>query len=371
MSKIYKNSGVRYWKDYFNDLNPFDEIHLDDMLDRFKKTLKSFEFDKPNYTPGNLFKEYQGNFFIPILKREHLKVSGLRRLHEKFNHPSCVVNDEMDPRGISYTGQKRIAFPGYGNSPYRRDDFYDKPPLKGNCHQNFKDGMIRPGLNISNWHEIMKNVENKKLTENFIYLEIPHEIITEHMQLNHNNLNLKIPKQFVEEVESKDPNWDDTERTNRIIRKYDEKYSGWNFDFPIFGYTSIKKFGLLMPTFYFWGRIFRNGTHRVYNASLSKSDFPTFVNIPSLETERIIEEEKMKIIDGDKEFVIATGQSMTKMNGNYSRLLCQVNRTEKNVKYYLSSKFCGDRDNTVDPNSNRKLIHFNDVEKVYIGESKF
>jgi len=101
----FKNSGVRYWKDFFNDLKPFDKINLDELLTRHHNTLLSFD----NFNPDNDW------FFIPIKKQSDLEEnSELLRLHKKFNSPNAVIEKSKN---------KRIAFSAYGKSPYLRSHY--------------------------------------------------------------------------------------------------------------------------------------------------------------------------------------------------------------------------------------------------------
>ena len=340
MSKIYKNNGVKYWKDCFNDLNSFDEIHLDDMLTRFKNTLCTFDN----------FKEDNDWFFIPIQRNLDLEILGLNRLHEKFNSKSCVIDENRNP--------KRIAFSAYGQSPYKRD-YYRKGSTDGktNAHQNWKDGMIRPGLNMAanNWKSVMVNIEKGILLDKFIYIEIPYDIILDYMVINHNGHEMKIPKQFVEEVEDTKNGWKNDDSVNELIDLYDKKYPDWNYDFPTFGYTSFVKYGLLMPTFYFGNKVFKNGTHRLYNACLSKSDIPLFINIPSQNPHPKFK----RFIVGENEFIVYSARLFRKIDNEYSRLLIYINLNDRSLKFYLTTFDVYKVENG--------LIE----DKEYIGECKF
>tara|TARA_R100000908_G_scaffold54484_1_gene29766 strand:+ start:15410 stop:16429 length:1020 start_codon:yes stop_codon:yes gene_type:complete len=310
----FKNSGVRYWKDFFNDLKPFDKINLDELLTRHHNTLLSFD----NFNPDNDW------FFIPIKKQSDLEEnSELLRLHKKFNSPNAVIEKSKN---------KRIAFSAYGKSPYLRSH-YSKGGEGGiiNSHQNWKDGMIRPGLNISNWDNITKRLMKGNITNEFIYLEIPYKIILDFLEVNHTNHPMKIPKQFVTEIEKTKNGWKDDDSVNKLIDEYDKKYPNWNFDFPVFGYTSFIKYGTLFPTFYFGHKIFKNGTHRMYNTCLSKSDVPIFINVP---TKNLNKFDKL-IIDKNK-FMIFTAKLFSKFQDEYSRLFISIDCNERIVEYYLS-----------------------------------
>jgi len=320
MSKIYKNNGVKYWKDCFNDLKSMDIVSLDDVLTRFKNTILTFE---------NYDLEKSGCFFIPIKQESDLdELPELRRLHEKFNSK----NVEFPIEGGK--NSKRICFRAYGDSPYRRSYYGRGTPTK-NSHQDWKDGMIRPGLNLAaeNWKSVTKDIENKEISKEFVYIEIPHDLILEYMEVNHNGHEMKIPRQFVNEVESNKNGWDNDDEVNRLINLYDDEYPDWNYDFPIFGYTTFIKYGMLMPVFYFGTKIFKNGTHRIYNACLAKSDIPVFLNMPP---ENISSKFKNFIIN-ENEFVVYSARIFKKIDDEYSRLIINVNLNDRSLKYYLST----------------------------------
>ena len=318
VNKIYKNSGVKYWKECFNDLKSMDAISLDGLLTRFKNTILTF----PKY---NL--EKSGSFFIPIQKESDLEEEPeLKKLHEKFNSKNVEFP-------IGSKNPKRICFRAYGNSPYRRS-YYGKGTLTKNSHQDWKDGMIRPGLNLAanNWKSIASDIRYGKVTKKFIYIEIPYDLILEYMDINHNGHEMKIPKQFVNEVESTNDSWDNDDEVNKLIDLYDDKYPDWNYDFPIFGYTTFIKYGMLMPVFYFGNKIFKNGTHRIYNACLAKSDIPIFLNIPS----KTPDSKFKKFIINDDEFIVYSAKIFKKIGGEYSRLVINVNLNDRSLKYYLA-----------------------------------
>jgi hypothetical protein len=142
---------------------------------------------------------------------------------------------------------------------------------------------------------------------------------------------------------------------NELIDLYDKKYPDWNYDFPTFGYTSFVKYGLLMPTFYFGNKVFKNGTHRLYNACLSKSDIPLFINMPSQNPDPKF---KRFVVD-ENEFIVYSVRLFRKINNEYSRLLMYINLNDRSLKFYLT---------TIDVYKVKNgLIE----DKKYIGECKF
>ena len=89
----------------------------------------------------------------------------------------------------------------------------------------------------------------------------------------------------------------DIESIDKLIDEYDKKYLNWNHDFPIFGFMSILKNGLLFPNIAFSGggkkngvgfnKILSDGTHRLFMTAMSGSDYPMFVQVPKNQTKFI------------------------------------------------------------------------------------
>jgi hypothetical protein len=339
MNKIYKNSGVRYWKDSFIDLKPFDEMNLGEVLTRYKNILEGFK----EYQPDN------GAFFVPIKRTSDLNIPEVKRIHEKFNSKTCIVDDNKKAKKILFS---------YGKSPYKRD-FYGKGSPDGtiNSHQQWKDGYVRPGIEcINDFVPHIESMANGRTNNRFVYLEIPHSILRNYMILNHNEYNMDIAKKFVEELEV-DNKWENSDYVNELIDVYDEKYPDWNYDFPVYGYCSVRQIGFLNPGFYFGHKIFHNGTHRVFMCGLSKSDFPLILQVPLSQRD---EPNKFdKCIIGESEWVVFTPPFFEKIGKKFSRLLIKINLEDRNLIFYLTDEFWW----------NNK--HFHDVNKKCIGESKF
>ena len=49
MSKIYKNSGVRYWFDTFEHLKPFEVVPYQDVVDLYLKNQDLLQYEKNRY----------------------------------------------------------------------------------------------------------------------------------------------------------------------------------------------------------------------------------------------------------------------------------------------------------------------------------
>jgi hypothetical protein len=131
--------------------------------------------------------------------------------------------------------------------------------------------------------------------DNFIYLTIPGELINKFMNSVHDNEDLTLAKQFIDEVEKKDPNWE-TEYYLELQSEYDKRYNEhseytdyfethkvlkWRQDISFEQYQSIKQNGLIYPICYNNSEeIFDRGTHRAVFLAKSKSDVPVFIQFP-------------------------------------------------------------------------------------------
>ena len=51
----HKTTGVNFWKPFFNDLNPFDTLDIEDVLKRYKDTICSFDQCKKQEEAGHYF----------------------------------------------------------------------------------------------------------------------------------------------------------------------------------------------------------------------------------------------------------------------------------------------------------------------------
>ena len=49
MSKIYKNSGVRYWFNTFEHLKPFEVVPYQDVVDLYLKNQDLLQYEKNRY----------------------------------------------------------------------------------------------------------------------------------------------------------------------------------------------------------------------------------------------------------------------------------------------------------------------------------
>ena len=344
--------GVKYWKPYFNDLEPFDLLDIHDVLERQKKTIESFDECKEQ--------QQSGHYFLKI-NNEQVKHSEVKKLHEKFNHKNVDLND-VDKQIIKF-------FPNstYGSVPYKKN--YDTQyKIDGRINFQLRDGKVTPGFGTWDWKKYFEAVDNKKQSRTKIYLEIPHQVISENLiSLNEKfyrkvlpNNGIAIIKNFIKEVETCGGElnkqhahpWNDNENVNKIIDKYDELYSDWNFEFPIHAYSSVKRKGLLFPSFAANGGHFiaGQGLHRLIMPAYAQSDVPIILPIP--------------MENNDRYFIFSAHADFKKIDGEYSFLMIDVNRNDKKLIFYLTP--------TVRYNL-KKINHdnFKEWKTEYIGESKY
>ena len=350
--KNFKTVGVKYWKPYFDDLEPFDLLDIHEVLNRQKKTIESFDECKEQQENGHYFLKIDSNQF------KHTEV---KKLHQKFNHESVNLND-VDKQIIKFLPNNT-----YGNIPYRRN--YDvHHTIDDRINFQLRDGKVTPGFGTWDWKNYFEAVGNKKQSRTKIYLEIPHQVISENLvSLNEKFYREVLPKngidiikKFIKEVETNSGElkkqhahtWDDIEKVNEIIDKYDELYSDWNFEFPIHAYSSVKRKGLLFPSFAANGGHFiaPQGLHRLIMPSYAQSDVPIILPIPMENNERY--------------FIFSAHTDFKKIDGEYSFLMIDVDRNKKKLIFYLTPTVRYDlkkinRDN------------FKEWKTEYIGESQY
>ena len=366
MKKVFKRprgtlgkwNGVKYWKDSFTDLKPFDILDIDDVLTRYKSTLESFD--------ECLEQQKNGHYFLKITE-DQLDHPEVKRLHEKFNHKSVDVNNS-----------EIIKFAPYGKKPHERSYKWDHI-IEDRPNFQLRDGKVTPGFGTWDWKNYFNREEKGMVSRNNIYLEIPHEVISENLvSLNGKFYQKVLPKngievikKFIEEVETNGGEyekhhahpWKDTEKVNKIIDKYDEKYPDWNFEFPIYSYSTVKQNGLLFPIFHAGNPYYMTGTglHRLIMPAYAKSNVPMILPLPADKNDL-------------RYFVYSMGRDFRKIDNKYSFLLIDVNIESKKLVFYLSPE------PSVNPKKIPKLKYkmgrithenFNEWKTEYIGECEF
>lgn len=275
----YKLHGTKFWKSHFRDLKCFDRISFIDIISRIDFTLKEF-------------KEYKSGALIQY-KEEYANIPEMKELYDTFNKENST---------------NRITFWPEGRSPFEYK--YTSELIGSTSNYQVRDGQVCPPHEKKDLYKFHVLKENNNIIESdYLYLTIPYEFIVEYMEKTNNNWNVDISKKFIREVKD----WDNIESIDKLIDKYDKKYLNWNHDFPIFGFMSILKSGLLFPNITFscgphGNKILDSGTHRLFMTAMSGSDFPMFVQIPKnrtkisfLSTTAIFKNESRLKIDVDLE----------------------------------------------------------------------
>ncbi len=337
--KIFKTVGVKYWKPYFNDLKPFDLLDVCDVLERQKNTLECFD--------ECLVQQENGYYFLKITE-DQLDHPEVKRLHEKFNHKSVDVNNS-----------EIIKFAPYGIRPYERSYKWDHI-IEDRPNFQLRDGKVTPGFGAWDWEKYFRYVDEGLVSRTQIYLEIPHQVISENLiSLNQKFYRKVLPKNginiiknFIKEVEKTTDSWNDTDKVNKIIGKYDEKCPDWNFEFPIYAYSSVKRKGLLFPSFAANGGYFiaSQGLHRLIMPAYAQSDVPIILPIP-------VENKK-------RYFIFSSHNDFRKVDDEYSFLMIDVDMNSKRLIFYLTPTKRYDL---------KKINHdnFKQWKTEYIGESQY
>ena len=104
----HKNTGVNFWKPFFNDLNPFDILDIEDVLRRYKDTIYSFDQCKKQ--------QEAGHYFLRITD-DQLTDPRVKKLHTTFNHKNTNLND-----------LQIIKFEAYGKRAFKQN--YDPNYIK-------------------------------------------------------------------------------------------------------------------------------------------------------------------------------------------------------------------------------------------------
>lgn len=301
----HKTTGVNFWKPFFNDLNPFDTLDIEDVLKRYKDTICSFDQCKKQ--------EEAGHYFLRITD-DQLTDPRVKKLHTTFNHKNTNLND-----------LQIIKFEAYGKRVFKQN--YDPNYIKRDM-PNFqlRDGKVSPGFGTWNWKEYFERIDKGISSRENIYLEIPHKIIEDNLALleRAEGTNVPVIKKFIKEIEDTEEGFTDIDHVNNIIKEYDSIWKDWNFEFPILSYISIKRDGLLFPIL---GSISANsfpgnGLHRFAMTAYAKSDVP--IILPKSKESRYYIRSKFK--------------HYRQIDNEYTYLLLDVDTKKKAITFYLSSE---------------------------------
>lgn len=257
---------MKYWRGNFDDLNPFDVLSMDDLLTRYLNTLKTFELEYEGCYE-------KGAFFLNI-QPEDMQYEELANLHKKFNSPNCDLNKVPRIKMIMTMWEHRI---------FNQEEYEEIKGEGKTSNYNNRDGQIRGGFATPRLKEYYYDPKIAgRITGDWVYLQIPHTIISKYMHKTMNGWELDIPKKFAQEVDQTF-GWDDTEKLIKLTSEYDKKYPNWNHDFPINGVAQMKRDGLLFPAV--WTGSFKlayHSHHRMIMTSFNKIDFPFVIPIPKI-----------------------------------------------------------------------------------------
>ena len=287
--KKFELKGTRFWKNRFDDLNFFDIVPFEDVLDRVYNTFRDFG----KFFTGGTFIYYDERYLI------HPK---MKALYQKYNVST--------KKNIEVNENKQICFYPYGRNPFEYK--YSAEKIGSTSNYQVRDGAIKSPfemLDLHYNHYIWLGTDNPKqrqlIINDYLYFSIPYDLIGTYQEKTNNNWDMEIPAKFISEVND----WDDVESIDKLIDEYDSKYKNWNHDFPIWAYRSILQDGLVMPSTNFSLHKFLGaGTHRLFMCGQSRNDYPIFTQIPYNKTKwsvtspaPIFKNEKYLSIDIDLE----------------------------------------------------------------------
>jgi len=235
-------SRVKYWFDTFKHLNSFDVLSYQDVVDLYLKNQDLLQYEKNRY--GDNIDKLGGDNERPI--------------------NSDV--EEVDHNGF-----------WLGYSPR----YYNIDPHGKKTTQAKADvvSMDMAGLGRE-W-------------DNFIYLELPHELFKKYQKSVHSNPDISIYKKFIKELEKTDFS---RSAVAKLEKDFDEKYTeehsfvnffdtktepAWKSDLDVGQYVTLKDKGIIYPICYNHKKyIFKRGTHRAFLLSMTNSNVPIFLQYP-------------------------------------------------------------------------------------------
>jgi len=303
---------IKWWKGIFDDLKPYDKLSMDNVLDRYHRGMQSFdEF------AGSI----NGGAFFVNIHESHLKHSELAEFHRKYNSPHCNTTDFktdglLEPR-------KKLLFSLKENKNFVKPE-YGEIKFKGNTsNYNGRDGQIRGGFATPSIFEYyyQPKIENK-ITGEWLYQEIPHELIYNNLKTTNNGVDISISKQFVKKI-TNSVGWDDINEVKKVVDEYDIKYPDWNHDFPINGFMQMRKDGLLFPAVWTQtDKLMYHSFHRLTMTSFNQMNFPFIIPIPF----------------GTKKWVAQSKDTNFFNEGEYKYLNFYFDLDKKETKYEFSKE---------------------------------
>jgi len=287
----FTKKGVRYWFDTFKHLNSFDVVSYQDVVDLYLKNQNLLQYEKNRW--GNDLEKLGGDNERPV--------------------NSDVEEVDHDAFWLGYS-------PRYYNiDPYGKKVTQAKADVVS---------MDMAGLGTT-W-------------DNFIYLELPHELFKKYQKSVHSNPDISIYKKFIKELEKTDFSRSAVaDLEEEFDEKYIEKHSfvnffdtktgpAWKADLDVGQYVTLKDKGIIYPICYNQKKyMFKRGTHRVFLLAMTGSDVPIFLQYPKSDWEdEEINPNKWKVTMeyhfGDKEMIM------------------NINVEDKSLSFYLDGKLVGE-----------------------------
>ena len=289
---------------FFDDLKPFDILPLENFLDRYLATLKTFDQYEDQVKEG---------FFFLGIDSNTLDDPEVRYFHEKYNHPNCDITKE--PRD-------KLCMMYRAKNNFNRPEFHGEENIKftgGTSNYNGRDGQIRGGWATPNIETIHINpVREGLLTGKWIYLEFPYELFYDHTDITINGAPIDKAKQFVKEVDDT-IGWEDPYKVEELVNKYDKLYPDWSHDFPINGFQQVKEEGLIFPGVWWnYNLILGHSYHRMIMTSFNKMNFPYILPVPN--------------VKNGKWYVCSRGNTFTYKN-ELHYLGAEIDTIKRDIKY--------------------------------------
>ncbi len=285
----FKLSGTKFWKPHFSDIQQFSKVSLPELLYRVDSTLKEFK----NYNKGALI----------YYREEYEDIPEMKYLYEKFNKDNSNTQ-------VCFRHSGKPLFAGR----------YSSDLIGSTSNWQIRDASIKsPFEHLDLYTSHFQQIYNNKIEKEYLYISLPNSFIFEYMEQTNNLWDMKIPKQFISEIDD----WDDLNNLEKKVADYDKKYPNWNHDFPILGFRSVLKNGLLFPnTTFRVNRILVAGSHRLFMCGMSGNDYPMFIQIPK----------------GKREFEAHTYVPIFK---NKTNLRLEINLDENRYQLFLDDRVIG------------------------------
>lgn len=285
---------VKLWADTYRDLNPFDTLYHEELLDRAVDTLKFY--DQEDYVRQ---RDVNNAAFLGI-KSHTVDDYGVEYFHKKYNGKDCAIPTETQI-------VLRQFRPSYSRPEYETVE--NTKIFRGlTSNVNNRDGFIVAGFSVKTIEGTYLNpIRFKETTGQWLYLNLPGELVYNYLDKSINSAPLTIAKQFIEEIDNSF-GWDNLKLLELKIEEYDNLYPNWNHDFPIKSFVQVKKDGILFPCVWFHSdTILSEGTHRLVMSGFNKFDIPYFLPIPKFSPYiwNATSREPMFLVDGKYQYLNA------------------------------------------------------------------